>query len=204
MLIRLHCVLAGRDARLDITTPRKALWCLGVSGSPATHGVSRFRLGGVRAADRTTLSQVTVFKADDDCVGSPMWRVIYQLGPKQSGVDVPGDVSDNGCAAGTSPRKRSPVPLRTVSGRAIARPWHCRLGAVASALQQPMPMFALMAAFDRGSVVGGRFQAVRGTGTPRGRIHRAQRPCGRQSQEGRSCRWRPARRHPARRRGSRR
>ena len=99
----------------------------GVSSSRAIlqpRRVSRFRHWGVRAADWTTLSQVTVLTADDDCVGSPMWRVICQRGPKQSGVDVPGDVSDNGCAAGTSPRKRSPVPLRTVSGRAIARPWH--------------------------------------------------------------------------------
>ena len=194
----------AEDARLDITTPRIALWCLVVSGSPATHRVSRFRHGGVRAADWTTQSQVTVLKADDDCVGSPMWRVICQRGPKQSGVDVPGDVSDNGCAAGTSPRKRSPVPLRTVSGRAIARPWHCRLGAVAAALQQPMPTFAFMTAFDRGCVVGGRFQAVRGTGTPRGRTHRSQRPGGWRFQEGRSCRWRPARRRPARGRESRR
>ena len=73
------------DARLDITTPRKALWCLVVSGSPATHGVSRFRDGGVRATDWTTLPQATVLQADGDDVGNPMWRVIYQARPEASG-----------------------------------------------------------------------------------------------------------------------
>ena len=86
---------------------------LGKSCNPRSVAVPRW---GVRAGDWTTLLQVTALKADDDCVGNPMWRVIYQRGPKQLGGDVSGDVSDNRCAAGTSPWKRSPVPLRMVSG----------------------------------------------------------------------------------------
>ena len=49
-----------------------------------------FHDGAFEQATGRLCSRSPALKADDDCVGNPMWRVIYQRGPKQLGVDVSG------------------------------------------------------------------------------------------------------------------
>ena len=63
-----------------------------------------------------------------------------RLGAALSEVDVAALLLDNGCTKGNSPRERSPVPLRTVSGRAFARTSYG-----AAALTRPTPHKALRA-----------------------------------------------------------